>query len=127
MNEKIRQLRGGHLGDIDLISQDKVSWEQSKCPWNEAEGVNTHRCTVKYTSICKYFCGVKYLDTILCSYPYENIDVLSPDEMDRPMKKCSSCGGHMDADGGRCPRCGERLDEKHEQIAKSKENEIKWI
>ena len=39
MNEKVRQLKGGHLGDIDLISQDKVSWEQSICPWNEEEDV----------------------------------------------------------------------------------------
>ena len=42
MNEKIRQLKGGHLGDINLTSQDKVSWEQSICLWNEKEGVNIH-------------------------------------------------------------------------------------
>jgi len=107
MDKRIRQLRGGHLGDIDLASQDKVAWEQAVCPWNEAEGVNTHKCAVKYTSICKYFCGVKYLDTILCSYPYENVDALTDDMMDRPMRKCSSCGGHMEEDGV-CPRCGKR-------------------
>lgn len=41
---------------------------------------------VKDTSICKYFCGIKYLDSVLCSYPYENLDVLSEDEIDRKMK-----------------------------------------
>jgi hypothetical protein len=106
MNDKVRQLRGGNLGDIDLISQDKVAWEQSKCPWNEDEGVERHVCAVKYTSICKYFCGVKYLDTILCSYPYENIDVLTDDEIDRPLVKCVSCGRQHDADKHICPHCG---------------------
>ena len=106
MNPKVRQLKGGHLGDIDLTSQSDVGWEQSKCPWNEAEGVNSHKCTVKYTSICKYFCGVKYLDSILCSYPYENIDVLTSDEIDRPMKKCVSCGKQCDAHVMKCPHCG---------------------
>ncbi len=28
---------------------------------------------IKDTSICKYFCGIKYLDSVLCSYPYENL------------------------------------------------------
>jgi hypothetical protein len=105
MNEKVRQLKGGHLGDIDLISQDKVGWEQSICPWNEEEGVNEHKCAVKYTSICRYFCGIKYLDTILCSYPYENIDVLTGDEIDRPLKKCPSCHRQNDADKLTCPHC----------------------
>ena len=105
MNEKVRQLRGGHLGDLDLVSQDKVSWEQSRCPWNEEENGNVHKCAVKYTSICKYFCGIKYLDTILCSYPYENIDVLTNDEIDRPLKKCVNCGRQCDADKSVCPHC----------------------
>jgi 8-oxo-dGTP pyrophosphatase MutT (NUDIX family) len=29
---------------------------------------------VKNISICKYFCGVKYLDSVLCSYPHGNKD-----------------------------------------------------
>jgi hypothetical protein len=48
MNDIVRQLKGGNLGDIDLISQDKVAWEQSKCPWNEEEGVERHVCAVRY-------------------------------------------------------------------------------
>ena len=105
MNSKVRQLKGGHLGDIDLISQDKVNWEQSVCPWNEEEGVSEHKCAVKYTSICKYFCGIKYLDSILCSYPYENIDVLTDDEIDGPLIKCPACGRQHDKDNCKCPYC----------------------
>lgn|GEM_PF-294530 len=106
MDERVRQLKGGHLGDIDLTSQQNVNWKQSICPWNEEEGNDIHKCTVKYTSICKYFCGIKYLDTILCSYPYENIDVLKGDEIDRPMKKCLSCGRHIGAENYICGHCG---------------------
>jgi len=63
----IRELTGANM-DIDLVS-DNVDWAQSACPWNEAENTKEHRCAVKDTSICKYFRGVKYLDTVLCSYP----------------------------------------------------------
>jgi len=105
MDERIRHLKGGNLGDIDFISQDKVSWKQSVCPWNEEEGVNEHRCAVKYTSICKYFCGVKYLDTVMCSFPHENIDVLTGDEIDRPMTKCPSCSRQHDDGITNCPHC----------------------
>ena len=35
----------------------------------EAEQTDVHQCAVKNISICKYFCGVQYLDTVLCSYP----------------------------------------------------------
>ena len=105
MDERIRHLKGGNLGDIDFVSHDKVSWNQSVCPWNKEESVNEHKCAVKYTSICKYFCGVKYLDTVMCSYPHENIDVLTGDEIDRPMKKCLSCGRQHDADNTTCPHC----------------------
>jgi len=108
MDKRVRHLKGGHLGDIDLTSQDKVNWKQSVCPWNEDEGVDTHKCAVKYTSICDYFCGIKYLDTILCSYPHANIDVLTGDEIDRPMKKCLSCGRHIDAEAIICGHCNMR-------------------
>ena len=33
-----------------------------------------HKCAVKNISICKFFCGVKYLDSVLCSYPHGNKD-----------------------------------------------------
>lgn len=72
--KKIRELTGANM-DIDLVSEN-LDWNQSACPWNEAENTKEHRCAVKDTSICKYFCGIKYLDSVLCSYPNENKDVL---------------------------------------------------
>ena len=71
---KIRELAGANM-DIDLVS-DSVDWNQDVCPWNEAENSKEHKCAVKDTSICKYFCGIKYLDSVLCSYPNECKDVL---------------------------------------------------
>ena len=58
--------------NIDLTSGDQTSWEQAKCPWNEAEGNNDHKCAVKNISICDYFCGIEYADNILCCYPNKN-------------------------------------------------------
>jgi len=43
-----------------------------KCPWNEAEGVAMHKCAVKNVSICKHFCGIEYIDNVLCCYPDKN-------------------------------------------------------
>lgn len=83
-NKKVKELKGANM-DIDLVSQN-VDWNQTNCPWNEEENTKKHKCAVKDTSICKYFCGIKYLDSVLCSYPYENLDVLSEDEIDRKMK-----------------------------------------
>jgi hypothetical protein len=51
MKEKIKKLLGANM-DIDLTSNDKVDWKQSRCSWNEKEGSNTHKCAVKNTSIC---------------------------------------------------------------------------
>ena len=67
--------------DIDLTSQKDTSRKQMKCPRNEAEGVNTHKCAVKNVSICKHFCGIQYLDNVLCCYPDEN------DSIDNKQKK----------------------------------------
>lgn len=68
----IRKLDGANM-DIDLTTaKDKIAWSQDKCPWNEAEGTLEHKCAVKNVSICSYFCGVEYLDNILCCYPNEN-------------------------------------------------------
>ena len=75
MDNRIKQLRGANM-DIDLVSDAKnIQWEQDMCPWNKEENTTKHKCAVKNTSICKYFCGIKYLDSVLCSYPYENIDL----------------------------------------------------
>jgi hypothetical protein len=72
MNQKIQKLKGANM-DIDLASpQGSITWEQDGCPWNEADGTMTHKCAVKNVSICPYFCGVEYLDTLLCSHPIEN-------------------------------------------------------
>ena len=73
-NDKIKELKGANM-DIDLVSES-VGWNQTSCPWNEEENTKEHKCAVKDTSICKYLCGIKYLDSVLCSYPYENLDVL---------------------------------------------------
>jgi len=72
MNESIKKLDGANM-DIDLSTpKDQIQWQQDKCPWNEAQGTGKHRCAVKNVSICPYFCGVEYLDTVLCCYPNEN-------------------------------------------------------
>lgn len=69
---KIRKLSGANM-DIDLSSsKDQVSWEQDQCPWNQEDEEDEHRCAVKNTSICLYFCGINYLDTVLCCYPNNN-------------------------------------------------------
>ena len=72
MNKRIRKLDGANM-DIDLATpRGVVSWEQDKCLWNEAEKTSEHRCAVKNVSICRYFCGVEYVDTLLCCYPHPN-------------------------------------------------------
>ena len=83
-NSKIKELKGANM-DIDLVSEE-IDWKQAVCPWNEEENTKEHKCAVKNTSICKYFCGIKYLDSVLCSYPHENLAVLTRDEIDRDMK-----------------------------------------
>ena len=72
MSAPIQKLKGANM-DIDLATpQAEIAWEQDKCPWNATEATTLHRCAVKNISICPYFCGVEYLDTLLCCYPHEN-------------------------------------------------------
>lgn len=72
MDEIIRKLDGANM-DIDLTTpHDQIEWEQDSCPWNVAENSAEHKCAVKDISICPYFCGIEYLDYVLCSYPHEN-------------------------------------------------------
>lgn len=72
MNEQVRKLKGANM-DIDLATPTRdIAWEQERCPWNAAEHTDSHRCAVKNVSLCRYFRGVEYLDTLLCSYPNEN-------------------------------------------------------
>ncbi len=68
MAESIRELGGGNM-DIDLVPKADLAWEQEACPWNEAEGSSAHKCAVKDTSICRYFRGIKPVDSVLCAYP----------------------------------------------------------
>jgi hypothetical protein len=59
--------------DIDLATRrESIPWEQDPCPWNEAEATIEHRCATKNVSVCPFFCGVDYLDTVLCCYPEQN-------------------------------------------------------
>ena len=72
MNPAIKKPSGANM-DIDLATPgDRISWEQERCPWNEAERTDEHGCAVKDVSICPYFCGLEYLDSVLCCYPLEN-------------------------------------------------------
>jgi len=72
MTDIIRKLTGANM-DIDLATfPEALGWAQTPCPWNVAEGGTVHRCAIKNISICPYFCGIEYLDTVLCSYPTEN-------------------------------------------------------
>ena len=82
MDNRIKKVIGANM-DIDFSNEN---WGNSVCPWNAAENTNEHKCAVKNTSICKYFCGVQFLDSVLCSYPYENLSVLDKDDIDRDMK-----------------------------------------
>lgn len=71
-NERSRSLRelvGGNM-DIDLIPNPSLtSWVRTVCPWNVADGTDTHKCAVKDVSICRHFRGIRPLDTVLCAYP----------------------------------------------------------
>ena len=68
----VQKLDGANM-DIDLTSNNEnIAWSQDVCPWNEEEKTDKHRCAVKDTSICPYFCGIEYLDNVLCCYPNEN-------------------------------------------------------
>ena len=68
----MNKLAGANM-DIDLATPaNQISWRQAKCPWNAREGDDQHHCAVKNVSICQYFCGVEYPDTLLCCFPGEN-------------------------------------------------------
>ena len=74
MDSRVKMLMGSNM-DIDFISD--VKFGDTQCPWNVAEDTNEHKCAVKSVSICKYFCGVQLLDSVLCSYPHEAKSVLT--------------------------------------------------
>ena len=71
-HDQIHKLSGANM-DIDLVTTPgEIAWSQTPCPWNIAEGVVSHRCAVKSEYICPFFCGIEYLDVVLCCYPNEN-------------------------------------------------------
>jgi hypothetical protein len=71
-NKVIQKFDGANM-DIDLTTERKeIDWSQDKCPWNEAEKTDEHKCAIKNVSICPYFCGIEYLDNVLCCYPNKN-------------------------------------------------------
>lgn len=82
MDSRINKLMGSNM-DIDFSNAD---FGNTACPRNVADNTSEHKCAVKNTSICPYFCGIQYLDSVLCSYPHENLSVLDKSEMDRDMK-----------------------------------------
>jgi len=64
----MKEIKGANM-DIELTSKkEDIRWEQGKCPWNESEGSNKHKCAVKNISICKYFRGIKKPDVVLCAF-----------------------------------------------------------
>ncbi len=72
MDAAIRKLDGANMA-IDLATDPgAIGWSQDSCPWNEAEQTRQHKCAVKNVSICRYFCGIEYADTLLCCYPHKN-------------------------------------------------------
>ncbi len=72
MDHLIRKLDGANM-DIDLATpKERIQWKQDGCPWNETEGTDDHKCAVKNISICPYFCGIEYMDYVLCCYPNKN-------------------------------------------------------
>lgn len=68
MENKNLKLKGANM-DIDLTTNpENISWKQSKCPWNEKENTNIHKCAIKNISICHYFNGIEEPDIVLCKY-----------------------------------------------------------
>ncbi len=65
----VRKFDGANM-DIDLTSNNKnIGWNQETCPWNKYKKTYKHKCAEKNTFICPYFCGIEYLDNVLCCYP----------------------------------------------------------
>jgi hypothetical protein len=57
----IVKLAGANM-DIDLASNDQITWHQEKCPWNEKDKTDIHKCAIKNVSICSYFRGIEHIE-----------------------------------------------------------------
>jgi hypothetical protein len=72
MEDKIRKLDGANM-DIDLTTPaGEIVWRQDACLLIAAEGSRVHQCALKNVSISPHFCGIEYLDSVLCCYPHPN-------------------------------------------------------
>lgn len=73
---RLQELKGANI-DIDLASNEDLTWKHEKCPWNEHDNINEHKCAVKGISICNYFCGIgskttSEQDTVWCCFPIDS-------------------------------------------------------
>ncbi len=66
----VLELKGASMG-IDLLPSSTGVFSQDRCPWNRAEGVAVHKCSVKGVSVCPHFRGVKHPNIVLCTYKEE--------------------------------------------------------
>lgn len=67
MINMVKELKGADM-DIDLLSNPNIAWKKDKCPWNEKENNENHKCAIKGVSICKHFLGIKDPDIVICNY-----------------------------------------------------------
>jgi hypothetical protein len=58
MDSRIKKRIGSNM-DIDFSNAD---FGNTRCPWNESDNTNDHKCAVKNTSICIYFYGIQFAD-----------------------------------------------------------------
>ena len=63
-----RELRSTHIA-IDLLADSHISHAQNRCPWNEADDTDEHRCIATNHSICQHFRGIRRPDIVQCGYP----------------------------------------------------------
>lgn len=103
-NNTVCELSGGNIGMV-------LKNTKSSCPWNKSENTSEHICGVKDTSLCKYFCGIRTADGILCSYPYENLTVLAPEDFTGNLIICPSCGRQHDDTYDECPFCNHKYNQ----------------
>jgi len=62
----VQKLTGANM-DIDWRQPGSIAWQQD-CVLEQAEGSAAHHWRLK-TSPFAVFCGVEYIDTLLCCYP----------------------------------------------------------
>ena len=53
---------------------------------DKSKGMYIVGVSASFSDSLVYFTDIQYLDSVLCSYPHENLTVLTRDEIDRDMK-----------------------------------------